>query len=40
MITAESVLRLLVRTTQHFLKLAWEMLGEEKKIVNVTKPKK
>jgi hypothetical protein len=32
-ITAEDVLRLLVRSAQHFLALAWEMLGEKKKIV-------
>lgn len=33
-ITAESVLRLLVRTALHFLKFAWEMLGEDKKVIN------
>lgn len=34
---AETVLRLLVRTAQHFLTLAWEALGEKKKIVDVNK---
>lgn len=33
MITATDVLKLLVRTAQHFLKFAWEMLGDKKKIV-------
>ena len=36
-ITAESVLRLLVRSACYFLKFAWEMLGEDKRIVE---PKK
>lgn len=36
-ISAETVLRLLVRTAQQFLAFAWEALGEEKKIINVTK---
>jgi hypothetical protein len=34
-ITAEDILRLLVRTAQHFLGFAWEMLGEKKKIIEV-----
>lgn len=35
MITAESVLRLLVRSAMQFLSLAWELLGEKKKIIDV-----
>lgn len=35
MITAEDVLRILVRTAQQFLALAWEKLGEKKKIIEV-----
>ena len=32
-ITAEDVLRLLVRSAQQFLTLAWQLLGERKEIV-------
>lgn len=34
MITAEDVLRLLVRSFTQFLTLAWKMLGENKEIVD------
>ena len=34
-ITAEVVLRLMVRTALHFLKFAWETLGEKKIVINV-----
>ena len=33
-ITAEDVLKLLIRSAQQFLTLAWQLLGEKKEIVN------
>lgn len=36
-ISGRDVLELLVRTAQHFLTLAWQALGEDKKIVKTKK---
>jgi hypothetical protein len=33
-ITAEDVLRLLVRSATQFLTMAWKLLGENKKIID------
>lgn len=34
MVTAETVLRILIRSATQFLKLAWKELGEPKQIVS------
>ena len=36
-ITAEAVLRLLLRSALHFVHFAWELLGKKKKIVSIDK---
>ena len=33
-VSAEDVLRLLIRVAQQFLSLSWQLLGEKKEIVN------
>ena len=39
-VSAEDVLRLLIRVAQQFLSLAWQLLGEKKEIVNKKEPGK
>lgn len=37
MVTADSLLKILVRVAQQFLALAWKELGEKKEIVDLNK---